>query len=613
MSVTPSAKAAAIASAGISSITFGISSPAIVVPCNAEARTRSSPNGSPQLSPVTSSSMSAPMRRSTSTKPVRVGLHDIASSTRSDPGVIAAATAKNAADDGSPGTSRSKAAGAPASTRTRQPVDGDRHAQCTQHAFGVIATRSPATPLRSHRSPAARRADTRTSPARSRPGARGAFPAANRRESTKRCVRAVVAAVDVGAHRAQRIDDPTHRTRAERRIAREHREERTAGERTREHAHRRTAVLAVDDRRRARASTRRPGSRPPPRRRGRARVTPRSSSARRVAATSAPVARFVSVLRPSASAANISARCEIDLSPGTRRRPRNGRAPPKVSSAGTLTTGPAATCGSRARAAPVSNAAASAAPIVELEHTRRPFERVRDLDVRDVHTEATGGRRDLGQHAGPVGHRNEELDEIAREHGPHRKIAARRARPFEQLRERVAIAGRDKVACRAECLQVRVERLEHRVAIRREDVEPDRGMTRGDPRHVAKAAGRQPEQRAVFGFVRGRNVHQRRGRELRHMADERRPTRRDRRASPTPPRRRSRGATRAPSCTRPRRSSAVGVTHPGGADEQVGAARRRHLLVPNRPSGARRRIAAHDRDTGARPRRRSDPSPSRRR
>ena len=65
--------------------------------------------------------MSAPMRCSTATKPTLVGLHDTDSMTMSEPGVIAAATAKNAADDGSPGTSSSNDRGAPADTWTESP------------------------------------------------------------------------------------------------------------------------------------------------------------------------------------------------------------------------------------------------------------------------------------------------------------------------------------------------------------------------------------------------------------------------------------------------------------------------------------------------------------
>ena len=50
--MTPSANAAATASTGISSWTFGISSPSITVAVSALERTRTSPTGSPQRSSV---------------------------------------------------------------------------------------------------------------------------------------------------------------------------------------------------------------------------------------------------------------------------------------------------------------------------------------------------------------------------------------------------------------------------------------------------------------------------------------------------------------------------------------------------------------------------------
>ena len=121
MSVTPSANAAATASAGISSCTFGISSPPIVVPVRSAERTANSPTGSPHTSDVCRMSICAPMRHSTSTNPRRVGLRLTCSRTMSDPGVTVAATTKNADDDGSPGTSRSNGSGSPRRTRTVSP------------------------------------------------------------------------------------------------------------------------------------------------------------------------------------------------------------------------------------------------------------------------------------------------------------------------------------------------------------------------------------------------------------------------------------------------------------------------------------------------------------
>src|SRR5262245_32785223 len=52
---------------------------------------------------------------------------------------------------------------------------------------------------------------------------------------------------------------------------------------------------------------------------------PMASSALAVLRTSSPSSRPAMVVRPVASAPNIRARCEIDLSPGTRTRPERGR------------------------------------------------------------------------------------------------------------------------------------------------------------------------------------------------------------------------------------------------------------------------------------------------
>ncbi len=82
--------------------------------------------------------------------------------------------------------------------------------------------------------------------------------------------------------------------------------------------------------------------------------TPRCSSARRVACASSPPPMCSILLLPVAMAAKRYARCEIDLSPGTLTEPRNGRAPPRTTSAGSdgigarpVTRSPSARSGSR--------------------------------------------------------------------------------------------------------------------------------------------------------------------------------------------------------------------------------------------------------------------------
>ena len=103
---------------------------------------------------------------------------------------------------------------------------------------------------------------------------------------------AVVTTVERRTHRPQRTDHAAHRALPQRRVAGHHREERPPGERTREDAHRRAAVAAVED-----VLGLAQASIPPP-----LTVTafvpdridtPNASRALRVACTSSPVARLV--------------------------------------------------------------------------------------------------------------------------------------------------------------------------------------------------------------------------------------------------------------------------------------------------------------------------------
>ena len=115
----------------------------MVVPCSGAARRRAGrPPARPARSPVGSTSIDAPMRRSTSTNAMRVGLSATPSITSSEPGVIVAATHQNAADDGSPGTSsveRRRRARARPGPSCRRRVD--RRAERGEHALGVVAAR----------------------------------------------------------------------------------------------------------------------------------------------------------------------------------------------------------------------------------------------------------------------------------------------------------------------------------------------------------------------------------------------------------------------------------------------------------------------------------------
>ena len=91
---------------------------------------------------------------------------------------------------------------------------------------------------------------------------------------------------------AQRIDDPRHRARAQRRVAREHRVERAAGEQAREHPHRRARVPRSRAPPMARSARRRRHRGRRPRRQSHRRIaTPSCSSAARVRSTSSPSAK----------------------------------------------------------------------------------------------------------------------------------------------------------------------------------------------------------------------------------------------------------------------------------------------------------------------------------
>ena len=260
-----------------------------------------------------------------------------------------AATTKNAADDGSPGTSSSNGSGAPASTRTVPSAGRHRRTERREHALGVIAARDRFDDL-GHAPRLEAGEHERTLHLRARDARR--VPAAGERAAAHddRRQRAVGARVDRRAHRAQRLDDARHRAPAA--ASRRRRAPRGTGAPRAGRSAR--ASTCPSWRSRSRRPARAEPSTPFDARVSRSGEplirTPSCSRLRRVAATSAPVARPAIVLRPSASAANSSARCEIDLSPGTRNRPRSGRAPPTTTSFGALMRVPRVPRGSRAPA-----------------------------------------------------------------------------------------------------------------------------------------------------------------------------------------------------------------------------------------------------------------------
>jgi len=109
ITVVPEARAAATTRIGISSMSVGISSPAMVVPESSVPLTTRSPTGSPAFSLIPSTAMCAPMRSRTARNPVRVGFRQTSRTTISEPAVAAAHITGNAAEEGSPGTTTSLA------------------------------------------------------------------------------------------------------------------------------------------------------------------------------------------------------------------------------------------------------------------------------------------------------------------------------------------------------------------------------------------------------------------------------------------------------------------------------------------------------------------------
>ena len=182
----------------------------------------------------------------------------------------------------------------------------------------------------------------------------------------------------------------------------------------------------------------------------------------------------------------------------------------------------------------------------EHEHTGAALERVRDLEVGDVHAELAGQRRHLGDHARAVGHRDAELDQVGVDrrrrpagcgarHAPAR--AARAARPDPRRRR-----GRAP-RCSASRYASSAASTASRLAT--QDVGPDAGVARRDARHVAEAA--RPRGAAACGALpraRSRRPSACSPRAAARGSRARR-ARRDVRASPTRLRRRARAAAHA--------------------------------------------------------------------
>ena len=213
--------------------------------------------------------------------------------------------------------------------------------------------------------------------------------------------------------------------------------------------------------------------------------------------------------------------------PGPAARPRSGRAPPSDEHVGpsapsTLTRCPFATCGSRARAGPPRTRRRRRPRRSARAHRAPPSIECAISTSDDVDAEPARERRHLGEHAGPVGHRHAQLDELRR----HRdRPPGGSAAPRGPGRAARASASRSPAATmsRACCSPARYASSAPSTASRF-DVRMSsqivgwlaaiRVMSRKPP-----AASRSSAR--CSRLVRRGDVHQRRRRELRHVAHER--------------------------------------------------------------------------------------------
>ena len=143
------------------------------------------------------------------------------------------------------------------------------------------------------------------------------------------------------------------------------------------------------------------------------------------------------------------------------------------------------------------------------------------LDVEDVDRELAGEHRDLGEHAGTVGHRDTQLHQLGVDGGAHGQVAAGSPRPFEEVEQALPVAVGHQGAHGLETEEVVVETGDDGVAIGHADVGPDRRVPGSDAGHVAEAARGQAQQRGVLFAAPGGHVHERAGRELGHVAHDR--------------------------------------------------------------------------------------------
>ncbi len=244
------------------------------------------------------------------------------------PGRIAAATTAKAADEGSPGTtmSRPRSSGQPTTVMRLPPPSRRRHAhlgaEMAQHAFGVVARGMRLDHRGLARGVEAGQQDGALDLRR---GDRQAVFDGHHLVGADDGERhaPAVARLEARAHARQRFDDALHRPAAQRGVAGHEAGEGLAGQDAREQAGRGAGVAEIEHVGGLAAAAHAEAADSPDRRRPASCTTsaPRARSAAAVHSTSSPSSRPRTVVSPSASAPNIRARWDTDLSPGARTRP----------------------------------------------------------------------------------------------------------------------------------------------------------------------------------------------------------------------------------------------------------------------------------------------------
>src|ERR1700716_1921899 len=240
MMVVPSAKLAATASTRYSSIIEGARSGGTSTPRSLEARTRNCAIGSPASPRTSLSSMDAPISRSVVNRPVRSGLVMTSVNTTSEPSTISAATIGNDAEDGSAGTTTSApcSSGCPVSAILRPWLPSLVETICAPKCFSIssvwsrLASCSITVVTPGAVSPASSTADLIWAEAtgvryRIGNGSRAPCSVSGRGAPSP----GSPGFACFGALQFEGIQDPPHRTGAERGVAIKNRRNRAAGHR----------------------------------------------------------------------------------------------------------------------------------------------------------------------------------------------------------------------------------------------------------------------------------------------------------------------------------------------------------------------------------------------